>query len=483
MKPALAGWKILLVWAVTLSSAGLCLVQAREAGKGSAAAGWAEVEITPPVGIALAGRGWGDDRLAQSVLDPLYAQVLFLRDSKGTGFVLASFDLIGLPHDLSDRIRLRMVHELGVDWSLVVLNSSHTHSGPFILRSLKAGVGPPPQVEIDYGKALEEKMVAATRAAAKALQPVAVEVFQGTSQIGINRRGKSPAGQRGIFPDAHGPFDEKVWVMRLTPKNGGAPAVVFSCACHPVIVYGYAGGAISADFPGAARGLLRESLGPKAHAQFVQGFAGNIRPRVLADLNEGRFRASKPGDVDRVARDLADAVLAALKAPGKTLALDIAGAADRPFLPRDKPPPRGRYDTMRAEALARTNAQSLLAACDYWLKRYEAGEGFARGDAWPLGLIRLAGNQWVVYSGGEPCIEWRAKIARWLAPRNIVAWGYSQEAISYLPTESLLAEGGYEVLDSNQGLVTTPAPFAPGIEQAVRESLRRQLAFIQAKAK
>ena len=204
MKPALAGWKILLVWAVTLSSAGLCLVQAREAGKGSAAAGWAEVEITPPVGIALAGRGGGDDRLAQSVLDPLYAQVLFLRDSKGTGFVLASFDLIGLPHDLSDRIRLRMVHELGVDWSLVVLNSSHTHSGPFILRSLKAGVGPPPQVEIDYCKALEEKMVAATRAAAKALQPVAVEVFQGTSQIGINRRGKSPAASGGFFPTPTG---------------------------------------------------------------------------------------------------------------------------------------------------------------------------------------------------------------------------------------------------------------------------------------
>jgi hypothetical protein len=373
-----------------------------------------------------------------------------------------------------------MVHELGVDWNLVVLNASHTHSGPYMLRSLMAGVGPPPQIEVDYFSFLEERMVAATRAAAKALQPVEVEVFQGTSQIGINRRGKKELGRGGMLPDPNGPFDEKVWTMRLTPKEGGLPAVVFSYACHAVIVYGYAIAALSADFPGATRRLLRESLGAKAHAQFVQGFAGNIRPRILADLEKGRFRASKPEDVDRVARELAGAVLAALKTRGEKVSLDIAGAADRPFLPRDKPPPRGRYDKMRAEALANTNAYRL-AVSDYWLKRYETGDGFARGDAWSLGLIRLAVNQWVVHSGGEPCVEWRSKISQWLAPLNIVTWGYSQEAKSYLPTESMLTEGGYEVLESNQGRESTPAPFAPGIEAAVRESLLRQLAFIQAK--
>jgi hypothetical protein len=184
--------------------------------------------------------------------------------------------------------------------------------------------------------------------------------------------------------------------------------------------------------------------------------------------------------VDRVARELAGAVLAALKTHGEKLTLDIAGAEDRPFLPRDKPPPRGRYDKMRAEALANTNAYRL-AVSEYWLKRYGTGEGFAHGDAWSLGLIRLAGNQWIVHSGGEPCVEWRKKMTQWLSPLNVVTWGYSQEAKSYLPTESMLPEGGYEVLESNQGRESTPAPFAPGIEQAMRESLLRQLAFIRAK--
>src|ERR1035441_8643024 len=426
MRPASTRWKTLLILAGTLLRAGLCLVQAGDAGQSAATAGWAEVEITPPLGIALGGRG-GGGKLAQRGVDPLSPQVLYLKDGKGTGFVLASFDLIGLPHDLSDRIRTRLVRELGVDWNLVVLNSSHTHSGPYMLRSLMAGVGPPPQVEVDYFNLLEEKMVAAARAAAKALQSVEVEVFQGTSQIGINRRGKNAEGRRAMLPDPNGPFDEKVWTLRLTTKDGGPSAVVFSCACHPVIVYGYAFAALSADFPGATRKLLRESLGPKTHAQFVQGFAGNIRPRILADTEVGRFRASKPGDVDRAARELAGAVLAALKTHGEKLTLDIAGAADRPFLPRDKPPPRARYDKMRAEALANTNAYRL-AVSDYWLKRYETSDGFAHGDAWSLGLIRLAENQWVVHSGGEPCVEWRAKISQWLSPLNIVTWGYSQEA-------------------------------------------------------
>src|ERR1035437_10192788 len=209
MRPASAGWKTPLILAATLLCASLCLTQAGEAGQSAATAGWAEVEITPPLGIALGGRG-GAETLASRVIDPLYAQVLYLKDGKGTGFVLASFDLIGLPHDLSDRIRTRVVHELGVDWNLVVLNASHTHSGPYMLRSLMAGVGPPPQVEVDYFHSLEGKMVAATRAAAKALQPVEVEVFQGTSQIGINRRGKKGLGRGGMLPDLNGPFDEKV---------------------------------------------------------------------------------------------------------------------------------------------------------------------------------------------------------------------------------------------------------------------------------
>src|SRR6266704_1779835 len=134
--------------------------------KTSASAGWAEVDITPPLGIGLGGRG-GPGTVAKKVLDPLFAQVLYLQDAHGAGFVLVSFDVVALPHDLSDRLRFAIVNELGVDWNLVLLNASHTHSGPYTIRSLIAGVGPAPKIEQDYLASLEEKIVSATRAAAK----------------------------------------------------------------------------------------------------------------------------------------------------------------------------------------------------------------------------------------------------------------------------------------------------------------------------
>jgi hypothetical protein len=466
------------VWTIAIAlMAFLSCHRTRAAETATSQAGWAEVEITPPLGIGLGGRG-GPETAAKKILDPLFAEVLYVKDPKGTGFVVVSFDLVALPHDLSDRIRTDIVNELGVEWNLIVLNASHTHSGPYMIRSLMAGVGPPPQIEIDYFKSLEDKIVSATRSAAKSSKPVKVEVFLGTSDVGINRRGKNKLGNRGILPDSKGAFDDKVWVMKLTPDTGPS-AVIFSYACHPVIVYGYANAALSADFPGATRNAIRDALGSNIHAQFVQGFAGNVRPRVTADLEKGVFRASKPADLEKAGKDLADAILNAMKTNGETLALNIAGTSDRPFLPRDKPPPRELYEKMQKDALARTN-EFHLAVSEYWLKRYDSGEGFARGDAWSLGLIRLADNQWIVHSGGEPCAEWRGKITEWLTPLKIVTWGYCQEAKSYLPTESMLPEGGYEVLVSNQARASTPAPYAPGIEAAIHESLLRQLAFIRA---
>jgi neutral ceramidase len=468
MKPRQC-WLLLTVWFLTAAEP----ITAAE----TAMAGWAEVEITPPLGIALGGRG-GPDAQVTKILDPLYGQVLVLKDGKGTGFVLVSLDVVGIQHDTSDRIRMAIAGELGVELNLVIINCSHTHSGPFMYRNLFAGIEPHPQIEIDYLNSLIEKIIATARRAAKEMKPVKVEVFSGASKVGINRRGKNRQGQPGILPNATGPYSTNVWVMKVSVSNGEPGAIVFSYACHPVLVYGFAYTAISADFPGAARKALRQELGEKVHVQFVQGLGGNIRPRVNADVENNRWRPAGWADVEQCGGDLAKDVLTALKTKGKTLKLDLLGAMDRPFVPRAEPPAPSIYEKMAAS----TNKFQQTVA-QYWLKRYQAREGFARGDAWPVGLIRLAENQWIAYLAGEPVIEWGPKISSWLAPRKVVVWGYCQESISYLPTEELLPEGGYEVAPSNYNRATTPAAFAPGIHEAVRDSLLRQAAFVEAAVK
>lgn len=467
------------------------------------AGGWAEIDITPPLGIGLGGRG-GPDTKASQVRDPLFAQVLYLKDAKGAGFVLVSFDLVGLPPSLSDQLRTRIVHELGVDYNLVILNASHTHSGPYMIRELMAGAGPALEIEIAYFKTLTEKVISATRAAGKALKPVTVETFRGKSQVAINRRGKNKAGKVGLLPNPNGPINDEVWVMKVTPTDGSSPALVFSYACHPVIVYGFAGSVISADFPGVTRNILREKLGA-AQVQFVQGTAGNVRPRVTANLENNTFRSGGTTNLYVAGRQLADDVLAALHpvsrssrrpeaqtasdagspslltpaatAAGRRLVLNLAAAADRPFLPRDNPPPRTIYENMAKDA----PGEFRRGVAAYWLARYDSGQGFAKGDPWPVGLVRLAEDEWICCFAGEPCVEWAPKVKQWLDGRNVFVWGYAQQGLTYLPTEALLPEGGYEVDECNYARAQSPARFAPGIEDAVRRSLKQQLAFIEAK--
>ena len=455
-----------LWWSIAWGAAG-------ETRQNEAQAAWAEADITPPLGIALGGRG-GAEAEANKVLDPLYAQVLVLKDGKGAGFVLVSLDLVGIQHDTSDRIRMGIAAELGIELNLVVLNCSHTHSGPLMYRQLFAGIDPTPQIEADYLESLINKVILSARRAARELKPVKVEVFRGTSKTGINRRGKNRQGNPGILPNPSGPMDTNVWVMRLSRLDGAPAALVFSYACHPVLVYGFAHAALSADFPGAARNALREELGREIHVQFVQGLGGNIRPRITADIENNRWARGSLADVKQAGTDLANAVLAALKTKGEAVHLNLAATMDRPFLPRTNPPPRIIYERM-----AEGTNEFQKAVARYWLDRYDQREGFARGDSWPVGLIRLADNQWIVYLAGEPVVEWGPKISTWLAPRNLVVWGYCQESISYLPTEELLPEAGYEVAQSNYNRATTPAPLAPGIHEAVRRSLLRQAAFLE----
>ncbi len=182
-----------------------------------------------------------------------------------------------------------------------------------------------------------------------------------------------------MIPDPTGPLDEKVWAMRLTPKNSGPPAVVFSCACHPVIVYGHAFAAISADYPGAARKLVRESLGPRAHVQFVQGFAGDIRPRALADLDAGPLPQVQTGRSG-----------SGRARPGRRGADRAQGSWPASLRWTSREPLTGHFyrGTRRRRAnvtrrcgltaLADTNAYRL-AVSDYWLKRYDTGEGLRAG--------------------------------------------------------------------------------------------------------
>ncbi|HEX7010601.1 MAG TPA: hypothetical protein VF184_11495 [Phycisphaeraceae bacterium] len=313
-------------------------------------------------------------------------------------------------------------------------------------------------------------MVSLAVQAMDTLRPVRVTWREGSSDIGINRRLPTDQGVT-MGPNEQGAYHRQLWVLELAAAEGSARrAIVFSHGCHPVIVYGFAWQSISADWPGRARRSLSETLGEDVHCQFMQGLAGNIRPRILADLDQHRFRSSRPEDVDAVGQQIATDVLRTLDQPGQELTLNL-GAAEHWFLARREPP--APIEHWRRLAESDNDRQREIGR--YWVHRLSDGPPPCRAQPWPVGLIRLDDDHFVAHLPGEPVAEWIDVLRQALPDRRFAAWGYTQHSLGYLPTDALLPEGGYEVAGSSPYLSFGPAPFAPGLDQAVQTAFQSLL--------
>ncbi len=436
-------------------------------------AGFAEANITPPLGIPLGGRGC-KLTYADRIIDPLYLGVTVLKDSKNTTLVIASLDLPGIYHDTGEAVRKVIANTLGIPTDNVVINCSHTHSGPLMYREVMAGCGELRADEKEYRAFLADRLVESIQSAARDLKPVTLTIHQGTCQVGINRRGKTPDGRTAMMANPDGAYDPSVWVMRLASPEGATRAVLFSFACHPVTVYRVVLSGISADYPGIARSRLREALGREVHVQFLQGAAGDIGPRCISDVKTRTYGKANPKGKEIAGTDLAQAVVEALAHQGRIITPEVAATMERACLKRGTPPSKEFY-----EKLAATSKDYMADAARYWLDQYARGGPTQKGDQVCVGLLKLTKDDWIVYMSGEPLIEWVGLIRQWLGDRRVVVWGYTQETGSYIPVDEILKDGGYEVESSNHFHSSNPAPYAPGLNDAVRQSVMRQVTRIE----
>jgi len=430
-----------------------------------ARAGWAEIEITPPLGLPMGGRG---PRFAPGaeVLDPLMAQALVLEDGAGTRQVWVSLDLIGMDQDRAAVLRQSLAALTGADHEGVVLNFSHIHSGPMANFYKYPPVMLEPAMLTLYHRALASAIRRVTEDALALLQPVCVTSHRGASHVGINRRLRRPSGEVAMAPNPDGFHSPDVWVLDLRTLDGARHAVVFSYGCHPVIVYGFAWGGISAGYPGAARASLRGELGAGTHCQFVQGLAGNVRPRVLARLESGVFRKSTPEDVIQAGSELAGDVAAALGMGGEELDLSLRAVAGwvHPRFDQSRLMPLAYWREMaeREDELSRNVGR-------HWAERVSSGRPMPVTMPMEIGMLQLAEGHRVAWLDSETCAEWLPALREWLDDLALGVWGYCQSVSTYLPTDALLPEGGYEVAQANRYHRLGPAPFAPGIDGIVRE--------------
>jgi neutral ceramidase len=409
-------------------------------------AGVARAEITPKTPLWQAGYA-SRTHASEGTLHPLWAKALALQDAAGRRAVLVTADLLGLPKGVSDRVRQRLQEQTGLTKAQLLLNSSHTHSGPVLSNALidiyDMNEAERQQVAA-YTQQLENKLVALVGEALRNLAPATLSAANGVTRFQVNRRNNKEATLRQQT-ELKGPNDYAVPVLRVADAQGTLRALLFGYACHPTVLDLYQ---FSGDYAGFAQ-LELEKAYPGTTALFMQGAGAdqNPLPRRTVPLAK------------QYGRELAAAVERVLSEPMRPLTAQLATAYSELDLPLSPPPPDADL-----QALLRDNAPYHQRWARRMLDARQQGLAPPASYPYPVQLWRL-GEQALFSFGGELVVEYALEVKKRYGPEVFVL-GYSNDVMGYIPSETILKEGGYEG-NTSQMVYGQPGPWAPGIQQRI----------------
>ena len=241
-------------------------------------AGFSRVDVTPMLGIGMAG--YYVPRYADGILDPLQINALALScgDEK---VVLMSIDHCGIVKEVLNPMIQNVCEATGLPREAVYIHSTHTHTGPFL------NYAPTDPKEIEYAQLVTRKFADAAKLALDDLQSAKMGYGIGDApNIAFVRRFRMKDGSVRTNPGVDNPeilhpigdVDERVNVLRFDRAHDSLVLVNFGN--HPDVVGGCK---ISADWPGFLRSTVEKAL-DSTKCIFFNGAQGdvnhvNVHPR------------------------------------------------------------------------------------------------------------------------------------------------------------------------------------------------------------
>jgi hypothetical protein len=417
-------------------------------------AGVGRIIITPDKPIYMSGYA-GRNHPSEGAIHDLWAKALAIEDHKGNRVVIVTTDLIGLPRSIADIVAARVEKEYGIDRAQLVLNSSHTHTGPLIRHNLEAIFELTPedsQVVTDYAATLTEKLVMVVGAALKDLAPANVWFGNGRASFAINRRENTANGMT-IGENAKGPTDPDVPVLKVTAPDGKLRAVLFGYACHNTTLTGqfYR---ISGDYAGFAA-IAIEEANPGAAALFVMLCGADQNPHPRSTLELARQHGTElAAEVKRVLGEKLTRVHGNMHAAFQITELGFAPQSREGF-----------------EAQLQESNVYVVRHAKAMLRLYDDGNPIRR-YSYPVQAIQFGKDLTFVALGGEVVVDYVLRIKREYGSKGIIVAGYSNDVMSYIPSLRVLKEGGYEANDSMiyYGL---PGPYDEEVENHVMTTVQQ----------
>ena len=429
--------------------------------------GFAAVDITPPVGVTMAGYS-SRDRAAESVETPLTAQALVVESGDCIG-AMAFTDLIAVSPDIVAQVRDMVSEATGIERDAIMICGSHTHWGPevrpagYLPQHLKERVLP--EYLDCLARTIGGAIVAAWRGRAPARAGWGIGMADGISfnrrpvasdgRVAMNltlppdqamaataaglcmRQQWQQGGDKGPRlspPLPHldglraGVTDPQIPLLKVLAADGVPLCGLVNFACHPVV-----GGdgnfyAISPDYPYSARQAFTGATGiPLAFSLGAAGDqvpawrGGDSRVRVGHSLGAAAVRAwyqieSCCADA-RVATGRREVCLALKDLPSIEEAREALAACQDPEGP-DASYQRGRLS---------------LA------EKYDGKEGIET-EIWAMRI----GDWAAVGLPGEILVEIGLQIKQ-QSPFPVTAVvSLCNDSVGYVSTAQAHSEGGYE---------------------------------------
>ncbi|MBI5774089.1 MAG: neutral/alkaline non-lysosomal ceramidase N-terminal domain-containing protein [Verrucomicrobia bacterium] len=413
-------------------------------------AGVATVLLTPQTNIWMAGYA-SRNKPADGKTTELYGKALALEDDRGARLVMVTLDLIGVPRTLRKNLERRCGAAYQLPPEGILLNASHTHSGP----EFRVGRGPSDDGEFKptkdseiYGQQLEEKLFKLIGDALNSLEPAKLGYTHARAGFAMNRRLPTPTGYANS-PNPDGPVDHDVPVLRVTGTDGKLRAVLFGYACHNTSLSLYQW---NADYAGYAQEYVQAEH-PGTVAMFMMGAGGdqNPYPRRTLDWCQQHGRALANG-VETALTVAPRNISGPLKAAYAEVDLDYAPLPSREEFQK-RLASKDRYEAGHAKRI---------------LARLDAGEKIPTTYPCPVQVIRLGEDLVLVAIGGETCVDYSLRLKKELASQSAV-WvaGYSNDVMGYIPSRRVRLEGGYEAETAMRFSSTHPGPWAPTLEEKI----------------
>jgi len=393
--------------------------------------GVAKCDITPRSERQTIYHHKGECTRGTSVVDPLYVRCTAFRYGTETAAWLTA-DLLCITTELRRRVLDRLT-ATDVGEEDLMISATHTHTAPSIVDF--HGREPTPDTYLDL---FADRAASAVRAALDSAVPATVSFGRSTANISVNRRQIGRMRDINALDAPTGLVDQTVNVARFDTGGNEGVALLYNYAAHPLTM---AEGVplISADFPGQTARILEERDGI-AHAQFLQGCAGNVNVKISGNTQQA----------ETAGRLLSEAVLDAADGAKPSDSCELRTASTRTRLPWNTVPSLDEARAMLESA--RTGGfvpgigrrEGAIDWAGKLCRTLEAGHVPPYADVF-VQAMRL-GDAVFVALPGEVFAEIGLAIKEQTAAETafIVAYANGDE-IGYVPTADAFPEGGYEV--------------------------------------